>query len=150
MVDDGSGGFTERYLLGLYSGMFFEPAVRSVGPWEAATGAASSMWLMTTTTFSGLSHMIQGAISSCNLSGAIGMAETMGDAARNGVESFIGMLAMLWVGGGIILGDLLDLNLRRGLLLTNGDPSPFFTRPISAVICLVIILTIPKMRSNVC
>jgi len=43
---------------------------------------------------------------------------------------------------GIILGDLLDLNLRRGLLLTNGDPSPFFTRPISAVICGVIIVTI--------
>lgn len=43
---------------------------------------------------------------------------------------------------GIILGDLLDLNLRRGLMLTNGDPSPFFTRPISAVICVVIVLTI--------
>ena len=43
---------------------------------------------------------------------------------------------------GIILGDLLDLNLRRGLLLTNGDPSPFFTRPISAVICLIIVFTI--------
>src|SRR5690606_16314481 len=43
---------------------------------------------------------------------------------------------------GIILGDLLDLNLRRGLLLSNGDPSPFFTRPISAVICLVIAFTI--------
>tara|TARA_R110002020_G_scaffold115609_4_gene265701 strand:- start:5838 stop:7352 length:1515 start_codon:yes stop_codon:yes gene_type:complete len=43
---------------------------------------------------------------------------------------------------GIILGDLLDLNLRRGLLLTNGDPSPFFTRPISAVICLIIVATI--------
>jgi putative tricarboxylic transport membrane protein len=43
---------------------------------------------------------------------------------------------------GIILGDLLDLNLRRGLLLTNGDPSPFFTRPISAVICIIIVLTI--------
>ena len=43
---------------------------------------------------------------------------------------------------GIVLGDLLDLNLRRGLMLTNGDPTPFFTRPISAVICLVIILTI--------
>lgn len=43
---------------------------------------------------------------------------------------------------GIILGDLLDLNLRRGLLLTNGDPTPFFTRPISAVICIVIVLTI--------
>jgi putative tricarboxylic transport membrane protein len=43
---------------------------------------------------------------------------------------------------GIILGDLLDLNLRRGLLLTNGDPSPFFTRPISAAIALVILATI--------
>jgi putative tricarboxylic transport membrane protein len=43
---------------------------------------------------------------------------------------------------GIVLGDLLDLNLRRGLLLTNGDPTPFFTRPISAVICMIIVLTI--------
>lgn len=101
-VDDGNGGFTERYLLGLYSGMFFEPAVRSIGPWEAMTGAGSSMWLMTTTTFSGLSHMIQGAISSCNLSGAIGMAETAGDAARNGFESFIGMLAILSFGVGLL------------------------------------------------
>lgn len=101
-VEDGNGGFTERYLLGLYSGMFFEPAVRSVGPWEAATGAAKTMWLMTTTTFSGLSHMIQGAISSCNLSGAIGMAETAGDAARNGAQSFVSMIAILSLGIGIL------------------------------------------------
>jgi regulator of sigma E protease len=101
-MDDGNGGFTERYLLGLYSGMFFEPASRSVGPWEAVTNAGSSMWLMTTTTFSGLSHMIQGAISSCNLSGAIGMAETAGDAARNGAVSFVSMLAILSLGVGIL------------------------------------------------
>ena len=101
-VEDGNGGFTERYLLGLYSGMFFEPAVRSVGPWEAATGAAETMWLMTTTTFSGLSHMIRGAISSCNLSGAIGMAETAGDAARNGAQSFVSMIAILSLGIGIL------------------------------------------------
>lgn len=43
---------------------------------------------------------------------------------------------------GIVLGDLLDLNLRRGLALTNGDPTPFFTRPISAVIALIIFVTI--------
>ncbi|MBN8630417.1 MAG: RIP metalloprotease RseP [Rhodobacterales bacterium] len=101
-VDDGEGGFTERYLLGLYSGLFFEPATRSVGPWEAVSNAGASMWRMTTTTFSGLSHMIQGAISSCNLSGAIGMAETAGDAARNGVESFVGMLAILSFGVGLL------------------------------------------------
>lgn len=101
-VDDGQGGFTERYLLGLYSGMFFEPATRSVGPWEAVTTALTGMWTMTTTTFSGLWHMIQGAISSCNLSGAIGMAEVAGDAARNGAESFIGMLAILSFGVGLL------------------------------------------------
>lgn len=101
-VDDGNGGFAERYLIGVYSGLFFEPAVRSVGPWEAVTGAASGMWAMTITTFSGLSHMVQGAISSCNLSGAIGMAETAGDAARNGVQSFVGMLAILSFGVGLL------------------------------------------------
>ncbi|MCP4382523.1 MAG: transporter, partial [Hyphomicrobiales bacterium] len=43
---------------------------------------------------------------------------------------------------GIILGDLLDKNLRRGLTLTDGDPSPFFTRPISLVFCILVVLTI--------
>jgi putative tricarboxylic transport membrane protein len=43
---------------------------------------------------------------------------------------------------GIILGDLVDVNLRRGLLLTDGDTSPFFTRPISAVLFLLILSTI--------
>lgn len=101
-VDDGKGGFTERYLIGLYSGLFFEPAVRNTSAWEALSGAANGMWVMTTTTFSGLWHMIQGAISSCNLSGAIGMAETAGDAARNGVQSFVGMLAILSFGVGLL------------------------------------------------
>ena len=27
--------------------------------------------------------------------------------------------------------------------LTNGDPTPFFTRLISAVVCLIILVTIP-------
>jgi len=43
---------------------------------------------------------------------------------------------------GIILGDLLDTNVRRGLVLTNGDPTPFFTRPISLILCVATVLTI--------
>jgi len=43
---------------------------------------------------------------------------------------------------GIVLGDLLDINLRRGLLLSDGDISPFFTRPISAVLFAITLLTI--------
>ena len=43
---------------------------------------------------------------------------------------------------GIILGDILDKNMRRGLVLSDGDPTPFFTRPISVVLALVTLATI--------
>ena len=32
---------------------------------------------------------------------------------------------------GIVLGDMMEKNLRRGLVLSDGDLLPFFTRPIS-------------------
>ncbi|MEM8570701.1 MAG: tripartite tricarboxylate transporter permease [Pseudomonadota bacterium] len=43
---------------------------------------------------------------------------------------------------GIILGDLLDKSLRRGLTLSDGDLTPFFTRPVSAAFVLLIALSI--------
>jgi putative tricarboxylic transport membrane protein len=43
---------------------------------------------------------------------------------------------------GIILGEILDVNLRRGLHLSDGDIMPFFTRPISAVLFTIIAITI--------
>jgi putative tricarboxylic transport membrane protein len=43
---------------------------------------------------------------------------------------------------GIVLGDLLDKNLRRGLVLSDGDLTPFFTRPISAVLFAVCLITV--------
>lgn len=42
---------------------------------------------------------------------------------------------------GLVLGDLLDKSLRRGLVLSDGDLAPFFTRPICAVLAAVTILT---------
>jgi len=51
---------------------------------------------------------------------------------------------------GIVLGDLLEKNFRRGLVLSDGDLAPFFTRPISAVlfagIAIVVILRLPFVR----
>ncbi|MGQ9637938.1 MAG: tripartite tricarboxylate transporter permease [Thermodesulfobacteriota bacterium] len=51
---------------------------------------------------------------------------------------------------GIILGDLMDKNLRRGLVLTDGDLSPFFTRPICLVLWIMtfssILLSITPLR----
>ena len=43
---------------------------------------------------------------------------------------------------GIILGELMDTNLRRGLTLSNGDLSPFFLRPISMVFWVIVLVTI--------
>jgi regulator of sigma E protease len=101
-VEDDEGNFVERYQIGVGAGMVFESATRAVGPWETVTLTLGQMWRMTTTTFSGLWHIIIGAISSCNFSGAIGMAETMGDAARSGVETFVGMMAVLSLGVGLL------------------------------------------------
>ncbi|MBL4813508.1 MAG: tripartite tricarboxylate transporter permease [Rhodobacteraceae bacterium] len=43
---------------------------------------------------------------------------------------------------GIILGALLDKSLRRGLILSDGDLTPFFMRPISAGFALLVIVSI--------
>jgi putative tricarboxylic transport membrane protein len=43
---------------------------------------------------------------------------------------------------GLVLGDILDKNLRRGLVLTDGDILPFFTRPISAILAALVVWTL--------
>jgi putative tricarboxylic transport membrane protein len=43
---------------------------------------------------------------------------------------------------GLVLGDILDKSLRRGLVLTDGGLGPFLTRPISLVLWLTIVITV--------
>jgi hypothetical protein len=43
---------------------------------------------------------------------------------------------------GLVLGDLLDKSFRRGLVLSGGELDPFFTRPISAVLAVIVIFTL--------
>jgi regulator of sigma E protease len=100
--DNDTGELTERYLIGLGSGTFFEPSLRSATLWEAAYGSGMTMWQHTTGTFTALGKLVGGMISTCNLSGAVGMAKTMGDAARTGVDGFIAILGGLSLGIGII------------------------------------------------
>jgi putative tricarboxylic transport membrane protein len=40
---------------------------------------------------------------------------------------------------GLVLGDIVDKSLRRGLVLSDGSLVPFFTRPISALLAAVAI-----------
>ncbi|MBL8346675.1 MAG: tripartite tricarboxylate transporter permease [Rubrivivax sp.] len=39
---------------------------------------------------------------------------------------------------GLVLGDIIDKSLRRGLVLSDGSLLPFFTRPISAVLAALV------------
>jgi putative tricarboxylic transport membrane protein len=43
---------------------------------------------------------------------------------------------------GFILGPMAEDNARRGLVITAGDPSPFFTRPISLVLFGLLVLSL--------
>jgi putative tricarboxylic transport membrane protein len=43
---------------------------------------------------------------------------------------------------GIVLGDIIDKSLRRGLVLSDGDLVPFFTRPIAGVLAAVAAITV--------
>jgi regulator of sigma E protease len=51
---------------------------------------------------SGLWHMITGAISTCNLSGPIGIAEASGAVASQGAQSFIWFIAVLSTAVGLL------------------------------------------------
>ena len=50
---------------------------------------------------------------------------------------------------GLVLGPLLDKSLRRGLVLSGGSVLPFFTRPISIVLCCAIVLTVLLQSATV-
>jgi putative tricarboxylic transport membrane protein len=43
---------------------------------------------------------------------------------------------------GLVLGDLMEKGFRRGLVLSDGELLPFFTRPISAVLWITIVVVI--------
>ena len=49
---------------------------------------------------------------------------------------------------GIILGPMADNSLRRALILSSGDPSPFFTRPISLIFaCAIILMALTQLNA---
>lgn len=96
------GGFETRWLIGLNGGLGFAPETRHPGVFEAVGIAGAQTWRIATTSLSGLWHMVAGKISSCNLRGPIGIAESSGAAASQGVETFIQFIALLSVAVGLM------------------------------------------------
>ncbi|SLN39874.1 Regulator of sigma-E protease RseP [Aquimixticola soesokkakensis] len=89
------GGFETRWLIGISGGFFFTPATQSQGLFESLSYGVTQTGDIIATSLSGLWHMITGAISTCNLSGPIGIAETSATMASQGGANFIWFIAML-------------------------------------------------------
>jgi regulator of sigma E protease len=101
-IPKADGGFDTQWMIGISSSLPFSPQMRSAGLFEAAEIAARQVGAVLQGTASGIAHIIRGEISTCNLSGPVGLAEAMGDAARTGLESFVTMLAMVSLGVGLM------------------------------------------------
>ena len=94
-IPNPNGGFDQRWLVGIAGGLFFEPVTEPLGFGRAVRTAVERTWLIIEASVSGLWHIITGAISTCNLSGPITIAETSGQVAAMGTMSFLAFIALL-------------------------------------------------------
>ena len=96
-------GFSAQWRIGVMGGgFFFEPQTSTLPFASAVTSGADATWRVMKGSLSGFYHVVTGAISSCNLSGPIGIAETSGQMARQGGDSFIWFIAVLSAAVGLI------------------------------------------------
>ncbi|WP_300029846.1 RIP metalloprotease RseP [uncultured Roseobacter sp.] len=96
------GGFATNWRIGISGGLAFDPATQTPGMGEAVMGGVRQTLRIIEGSLSGLGHMITGAISTCNLSGPIGIAQTSGAMASQGAESFIWFIAVLSTAVGLL------------------------------------------------
>lgn len=101
-VPRAEGGFETRWLIGVTGGLAFVPETRNAGPVEALQIGVSQVGSIITTSLSGMWHMVTGAISSCNLRGPLGIAQSSGNAAAQGSFTFIWFIGMLSTAVGLM------------------------------------------------
>ncbi|WP_170480450.1 RIP metalloprotease RseP [Ruegeria arenilitoris] len=96
------GGFVTHWRIGIVGGMMLEPATVPANVWDSLSGGVSQTVRIVQGSLSGMWHMITGAISTCNISGPIGIAETSGAMASQGAENFIFFIAVLSTAVGLL------------------------------------------------
>lgn len=90
-----NGDFETRWMIGATGDMAFAPETRAAGPLEALERGAGQVWTIVTSSVSAFEHMILGKISSCNLHGAVGIAQGSAAAAQAGAMDFIWFIGVL-------------------------------------------------------
>ncbi|SHG23292.1 RIP metalloprotease RseP [Cognatishimia maritima] len=96
------GGFQTQWRIGVGGGFAFAPATETAGIGEALGIAVQSTGNIIQGSISGIYHMVTGAISSCNLSGPIGIAQVSGAMASQGSMDFIRFIAVLSTAIGLL------------------------------------------------
>lgn len=96
------GGFRTEWRIGIAGGLAFEPARESRGVLDGIWGGVEQTGRIMGSSISGLWHMITGAISTCNMTGPIGIAQTSGAMASQGADSFIWFVAALSTAVGLL------------------------------------------------
>lgn len=96
------GGFETRWLIGITGGMLFEPQTASPGVVDSVSYGFSQTYYIIRSSISGLYHVVVGSISTCNLRGPVGIAQTSGAMASQGGLSFIWFVAVLSTAVGML------------------------------------------------
>ena len=96
------GSFVNVLRIGISSDSAITPATELSGIMEAAQNGVAGTWRIIKGSLSGMWHMLTGAISSCNMSGPVGIAQVSGAMASQGALSFINFIAVLSTAVGLL------------------------------------------------
>lgn len=98
--EDGEG-WEKRVMIGVAGTLAFRPQAETPGILDAIKGGANEVWRVITISLDGLWHILRGAfgaedgLSADNINGPLGIAQISGESARQGIESFINLIALL-------------------------------------------------------
>lgn len=82
-------------VIGIRTGVFFTPRKEWRGVMESLGDGLVLTWIVIYASVEGIWKMVTGALGLCNLQGPVGIAQVSGEAASQGVESFIMIIALL-------------------------------------------------------
>ena len=96
------GGFHTVWRIGIGGNILFSPGTRPAGVGESLSYGVSQTGEIITMSLSGLWAMVSGQISTCNISGPIGIARVAGQAAERGLVDFIWIVALISTAVGLL------------------------------------------------
>lgn len=127
------GGFKNTYRIGISGERFFDVKTEGFGVGNAITTGFNQVWFIITVSLSALGAMVTGGISTCNLSGPVGILETSGAMAEQGWDKYIFLIAQMSTAIGLL--NLLPIPvLDGGHLVFHAYEAVFRRKPSERVL----------------